>query len=101
MEIALIIIGVIALAVVSRLIAGSFDGERVERYVRDMGCELIDRSWDPFGPGWFGEKESRIYEIVYRDREMKVHRAHVMKKMAAKSLAQLVRMKLVSELSQA
>ena len=37
----------------------------------------IDKSWDPFGPGWFGEKDSRIYEIVYRDRDGRVHRDHV------------------------
>lgn len=72
-----IIIVFIALAICIRLLAGSFDGERVEKYVRDMGCELIDKSWDPFGLGWFGEKDSRIYEIVYRDREGRVHRAHV------------------------
>ena len=72
-----IIIGLLALVIVVRLIAGSFDGERVERHLRAMGCELIDRSWDPFGPGWFGERDSRIYEVVYRDRDGRVHRAHV------------------------
>ncbi len=64
-------------AIVFRLIAGSFDGERVERYIREIGGELIDRSWDPFGPGWFGDKASRIYQIVYRDRDGRTHRAHV------------------------
>lgn len=63
--------------IVVRLIAGSFDGERVERYVREQGWELVDRSWDPFGPGWFGEKDSRIYQIIYRDQQCNVHRAHV------------------------
>jgi hypothetical protein len=77
MEPTLIILGLIILSVVIRLMAGSFDGERVEQYIRDMGCELIDKSWDPFGPGWFGEKDSRIYEIVYRDGDGRVHRAHV------------------------
>ena len=77
MDPAVIIIGFIIFAVVIRLISGSFDGERVEQYIRDMDCELIDKSWDPFGPGWFGEKDSRIYEIVYRDRDGRVHRAHV------------------------
>ena len=68
---------VIILAIVVRLCAGSFDGDRVEQYIKAMGGELLDKSWDPFGPGWFGEKDSRIYEIVYRDREGIVHRAHV------------------------
>jgi hypothetical protein len=67
----------IVLAILVRLMAGSFDADRVERYVRDQGWELVDRSWDPFGPGWFGEKNSRIYQIVYRDRQGSVHRAHV------------------------
>ncbi len=77
MEPSLLIIGFVILAIVIRLIAGSFDRERVEQYIREMDCELLDKSWDPFGPGWFGEKDSRIYQIVYRDREGRVHRAHV------------------------
>lgn len=61
----------------ARLIAGGFDGDRVEAYVRKRGWELVDRSWDPFGPGWFGEKDSRFYQIVYRDERGDLHRAHV------------------------
>lgn len=67
----------IVVALVIRLMAGGLDGDRVERYVRDQGWELVDRSWDPFGPGWFGEKGSRIYQIVYRDQRGDLHRAHV------------------------
>lgn len=70
-----LLVAVIALA--ARLIAGGFDGDRVEAYVRKRGWELVDRSWDPFGPGWFGEQDSRIYQIVDRDERGDVHRAHV------------------------
>lgn len=77
MEVFLVLAGFIVLAIVMRLIAGSFDAERVERYVAERGWQLVDRSWDPFGPGWFGEKDSRIYQIVYRDQQGNVHRAHV------------------------
>ncbi len=66
-----------AVAVIARLVAGGFDGDRVEAYVQQRGWELVDRSWDPFGPGWFGEKDSRIYQIVYRDERGDLHRAHV------------------------
>jgi hypothetical protein len=65
------------LALLFRLIAGGFDADRVEAYVKERGWELVDRSWDPFGPGWFGEKDARIYRIVYRDTEGHTHRAHV------------------------
>ncbi len=67
----------VVIAVVARLVAGTFDGERVESYVSAMGGELLDKSWDPLGPGWFGERDSRIYAIVYRDKLGRVHRAHV------------------------
>lgn len=77
MEPLLIFAGFIVVAILLRLLAGSFDADRIERYIRDSGGQLVDRSWDPFGPGWFGEKDSRIYEIVYRDRDGKLHRAHV------------------------
>jgi len=77
MEPAAFVIGGLVLVLVVRLLAGGLDGGRVERYVRDQGWELVDRSWDPLGPGWFGEKDSRIYQIVYRDQRGDLHRAHV------------------------
>ena len=67
----------VGLGLAIRLMAGGFDAERVEAYVKNRGWELVDRSWDPFGPGWFGEKDSRIYRIVYRDERGLTHRAHV------------------------
>jgi hypothetical protein len=45
--------------------------------IRENGWELVEKSWDPFGPGWFGEKDSRIYQIVYRDERGNLHKAHV------------------------
>lgn len=78
MEIPALFIGVIIFAIVIRLIAGSFDGDRVRAYVEQtLKGELLDQSWDPLGPGWFGEKDSRIYEIIYKDRDGHTHRANV------------------------
>ncbi len=76
-EVALPLFGIILLAIVIRVFAGKFDGARVEEYIRSMGGKILDRSWDPFGPGWFGEKDSRIYAIVYQDSAGLVHHAHV------------------------
>ncbi|MGD0516055.1 MAG: hypothetical protein ABSA26_00845 [Thermoguttaceae bacterium] len=67
----------IGIAIVIRLVAGSIDTGRIESYVSQQGWTLLDKSWDPFGPGWFGEKDSRIYQIVYRDSEGDIHKAHV------------------------
>jgi hypothetical protein len=64
------------IAIFIRLAAGSFDGDRVEAYIKKNGWKLVDKSWDPFGPGWFGEKDSRIYQVVYEDKNGDVHKAH-------------------------
>jgi len=76
MEVAFGVVAVALVILVFRLIAGSMDTERIEEYVRGRGWKLEDRSWDPFGPGWFGEKDSRIYRIVYRDQHGDLHMAH-------------------------
>ena len=73
-----IVVIFIIIAIVVRLAAGSFDGDRVKAYVEQtLKGELLDQSWDPLGPGWFGEKDSRIYEIIYKDRDGHTHRANV------------------------
>jgi hypothetical protein len=64
-----IILFVVVLAIMIRLIAGSMDGDRVERYIRDRGGRLISKQWNPLGRGWFGEKDSRIYNVHYVDAE--------------------------------
>lgn len=77
MEVAGLFIFFILIAVILRIGAGSLDGDRVERYLAEQGWELLDKSWDPLGPGWFGEKNARIYKIAYRDRDGRIHEAHV------------------------
>lgn len=77
MELFVIIVVFAGIAIVIRLVAGTIDADRIESYVRERGWTLLDRSWDPLGPGWFGEKNARIYQIVYRDCQGNIHRAHV------------------------
>jgi len=60
-----------------RLLAGSLDRDRVRQYITGIGGELLESHWAPFGPGWFGEKNARIYRVRYRDREGCIHVAHV------------------------
>jgi hypothetical protein len=68
---------VILIAVGIRLMAGSLDDGRVREYIRRRGGEIIDMQWSPFGRGWFGEKNDRIYEVRYRDQSGRTHRATV------------------------
>src|SRR5688572_25280382 len=75
--IGLFFILVIGFAVYHRVTAGRFDHIRMEEYIQRSGGTLLDKRWAPFGPGWFGAPKSRIYRIIYRDREGSIHRAHV------------------------
>lgn len=72
-----VVVAVILVAVVFRLLAGGLDGERVDAYFARRGCKVVDRSWAPFGTGWFGERDARIYEVVYVDEQGSTRRATV------------------------
>jgi hypothetical protein len=71
------IAAVLVLFLVVRLVAGSMDADRIETYLRERRATLIAKSWAPFGTGWVGEKDSRIYEIEYVDRHGETRRATV------------------------
>ena len=72
MEATIIIIIIIALYIIPRF----FDADRITIYLSERNCTLIEKKWQPFGPGWFGEKDSRIYEITYRDAQGDIHHAY-------------------------
>lgn len=57
------------------MLSHTVDSRRIDSYIRSMGGTLLDKTWTPFGPGWFGEKDSRIYSIHYLDREGNTHEA--------------------------
>ena len=72
---ALVILSVIALVVFIRLMAGSMDTDRVDAYIQERGGRIITKQWNPFGKGWFGERDSRIYELTYEDAHGNLHEA--------------------------
>lgn len=53
------------------------DRKRIHDHLHSRGDELLSLELDPFGPGWIGERDSQIYQVTYRDRNEKVHRAYV------------------------
>lgn len=73
-----VILIVIALAVGIgfRVLAGNMDHDRIRDYVRNDGGTVDEIAWEPFGPGWFGEKNDRIYRVRYTDRHGNEHVAH-------------------------
>jgi hypothetical protein len=69
----LLFLVILGLGLGLRLMAGSLDRERIEGYVTGKGGRIVSISWAPFGRGWFGEKNERIYEVVYYDAEGRQH----------------------------
>jgi hypothetical protein len=61
--VALVVLAVVGgWALVHRL-----DRNRITDYVEQRGGRVVSINWAPFGRGWFGEKEERLYEVVYYD----------------------------------
>src|SRR4051812_1446604 len=65
----------IIVALLFRFAAGGLDKDRLRQYVEERGGQFIDASWAPFGPGWFGEKSDRIYQVHYLDHDGNEHEA--------------------------
>ncbi|HEX5105805.1 MAG TPA: hypothetical protein VFV87_18435 [Pirellulaceae bacterium] len=57
------------LAIAIRIVAGAFDQSRIAEYIQSRGGRVVSVQWSPFGRGWFGEKNDRIYEVVYYDAD--------------------------------
>ena len=74
MEVGIFII-FIALVIFFRFVVGGFDHDRVDSYISKRGGRIINKNWSPFGTGWFGEKDSRIYELTYEDSDGNIHEA--------------------------
>jgi hypothetical protein len=74
--IVLVILVVIGIAIAFRLLAGSMDRERIRGYVENRGGKVIEATWAPFGPGWFGGSKERIYQVRYLDHDGNVHEAY-------------------------
>lgn len=72
----LIALAGVFLAVMFRLQHGEMDHDRITRYVEARGGRLIDFHWVPFGPGWVGKNDDRIYEVRYLDSDGNRHHAY-------------------------
>jgi hypothetical protein len=70
---ALIIILVIVAGLGFWWLRMSMDKDRITDYIQQRGGRIVSISWAPFGRGWFGEKEERLYEVVYYDQDGNQH----------------------------
>jgi|RhiMetdeSRZDD1v2_1073273.scaffolds.fasta_scaffold305238_5 hypothetical protein len=57
--------------VVARIVIDRLDRQRIREYVRQHGGVVVSISWAPFGEGWFGSRNERVYHVRYRTAEGK------------------------------
>ena len=63
--------------ILTRVLLGSLDDQRIRKYINSQGGEIISISHKPFGKGWFGEESNRIYSIQYKDMSSNTREAFV------------------------
>jgi hypothetical protein len=66
----------IAFVIIASLVGGALDGDRIKEYIESSGGTLISKEWSPFGTGWFGSRNERIYKISYLDKDNHKHEAY-------------------------
>ncbi len=69
-------VGGIGLLVGVRILDGAIDKARIKKYVESRGGEFREAKWRLFAPGWLGNKNQRMYRVVYRDGNGVNHLAH-------------------------
>ena len=58
-----------------RLGADRLDRQRIRAYVKERGGQVQQIQWRPFGKGWFGERNARIYAVDLVDAHGAGHTA--------------------------
>jgi hypothetical protein len=71
--VAVFVIFAVIVGIGSWMLATSMDNTRITDYIRERGGRVVSINWAPFGKGWFGEKNARIYEVVYYDKAGNQH----------------------------
>jgi hypothetical protein len=65
-----------AIAIGLSVVVGSMDRERIRSYIESRGGKIIETTWAPFGPGWFGGSRESTYHVRYRDHEGNIRGAY-------------------------
>jgi hypothetical protein len=48
-------------------VTSKWDRDRIKEAALAKKWKIVAIAWEPFGPGWFGEKTERIYKVSYEN----------------------------------
>jgi hypothetical protein len=71
-----VVVAGLVLFIVFFVLAHAMDQDRIQEYVEQRGGYLLQLSWDPLGPGWFGDESNRVYRVRYVSADGATHEAH-------------------------
>ena len=71
----LILFFLVAATILIRLFIGQLNHARIREYIENNNGEVLGITWTPFGSGWYGERDSVIYQVRYKDGEGNVRQA--------------------------
>lgn len=60
-----------------RVFAGHLDKKRIHEYFFSRSFKILMLNWDPFGPGWLGGNNARIYFAKYKDKDGNLYEASI------------------------
>lgn len=64
----------VTIAAIGLALSRLMDSDRVKNHIEERGGQLLEKRWNPFGTGWYGDN-NRIYEVRYLDRDGNEHEA--------------------------
>ncbi len=68
----IVVLMVVTLSIFFRVfIISQWDRDRINDDAKSKGWVVSSIVWEPFGPGWFGEKNDRIYSVSYMNAKGK------------------------------
>jgi hypothetical protein len=66
----------VAFVLTMHFIASMSDDSRIRDYIQNRGGKVLVCEYAPGGPGWWGERDSRIYFVRFVDKHGNEHEAY-------------------------
>ena len=65
------------ISLAAHFVTMDMDRQRIVNHLKDQGGALLEKRWEPYGTRALSNRNGRVYQIKYRDRQGKVHQAYV------------------------
>ncbi len=73
-----VVLAAIAVAIFCKVFVfvARLDRNRIIEYFSNRGGDVQSITWSPFGTGWYGTENERLYRVQYQDRDGALHETY-------------------------